>query len=300
MDEGSHNAIDQAKRRREAEEFGCYGLLGGFAKQLKTGRSVSASEATKSDGPFVCGVCYSDAIVKKCVEKKDHFAHEAPRSPAIGARESTLHSSCKKEICAALQAAHPDGKWEVERPIGENAKYKIGAVRPDISGRINGSRLVIEIQASALSITQILKRTEIYSKRGIPTLWIVPLREPLTQALFRPRLYERYFHSIYYGRTYYWWPGMKAALLPVHYGTATRRIPLSEWYEAGELMTAGDYDKDYKAIKRPEPGALLDISTRFQEKLREKFTPDNERKAVPSCQIWLDTLQNWWSTPKSG
>lgn len=300
MDENTTDATDRERRQREAEEFGCYGLVGGFAKQLRTQHNVSAFDVTKTDGPFFCSVCYSDAIVRKCIEKRDHFAHDAPRSPAIGPGESALHEGCKKEVCSALKAAHPDGKWEVERPIRENKEHKLTEVRPDISGRIDGvdgMRLVIEVQASALSITQILKRTAVYSKRNIPILWVVPLKEPLTDALFRPRLYERYFHSIYFGRTYYWWPGLGATLLPVHYGVASRHIPLSEWYEeGGELVTAGDYDKDYKAIKRPVFGPMLDISTGFGPTARDEFTPDNERKAVPSCQIWLDTRRPWWSS----
>lgn len=298
MDERGGDAAEREKRQREAEEFGCYGLVGGFARQMRTHRGISAFDATKADGPFYCGTCYSDAIVRKCVEKKDHFAHEAPRSPAIGARESELHSNCKHEICTALQAAHPEGKWDVERPIAENKASKIPEVRPDISGRIGDQRLVIEVQASALSITGILKRTATYSKRRIPILWIVPLVQELTTALFRPRLYERYFHSIYFGRVYYWWPGLGLQLQPVHYGVAARYIPLSEWFEDGEPVSAGGYDKDYRVIKRPQFGAMLDISTGFRATDRDEFTPENERKAVPACSVWLDTLNPWWSSEK--
>lgn len=291
----SQPSSEKQKRQRDAEEFGCYGLVGGGAKVLRTEQMVYAYDVCREDGPFYCAVCYSDAIVKKCTEKKDHFAHIAPLSPALSEGESERHLECKREICAALQVRHPEGKWEVERTIPANSEKKIREVRPDISGRIQQGRVAIEVQASALSITGILKRTLTYSKRGIPILWVVPLRGPLTDEVFRPRLYERYFHSIYFGRTYYWWPGLGASVVPVHYGSATRHIPYSEWYEeGGEHCEAGGYDKDYKAIKSPMFGPPLDISSNFAASTRGAFTPDNERKAVPACRLWFDHMDPWW------
>jgi competence protein CoiA len=283
--------LEQRSQQWEAEEFGCGGLLGGFARSLRTRESLHAEDVYKRDGPFYCASCHSDVV---CVEKRDHFAHIAPLTPASGAFESELHRDCKQEICAALQALHPHGKWEVERPIRESKAQKIAAVKPDISGRIGGVPIAIEVQASALSISGIIKRTRTYSQRGISMLWIVPLRTELDAEPFRPRLFERYFHSIYFGRTFYWWRGLGAQVQPVHYGPATRHIPPSEWYEDGQLMTAGDYEAQYKVIKTPSFGPPLDISRSFFSEDRGEFTPDNERKAVPSCTIWRDSTQPWW------
>src|SRR5690625_7561282 len=64
------------QQRREAEEVGCFGLIGGAARTLHTGELVYAAGCTKADGPFYCGTCYSDAVVRKCTEKRDHFAHK--------------------------------------------------------------------------------------------------------------------------------------------------------------------------------------------------------------------------------
>ncbi|MDB5957514.1 competence protein CoiA family protein [Ramlibacter sp.] len=282
-------------RRREAEEFGCYGLVGGAARQLRTHNWVRACEVTKQDGPFYCGRCYSDAIVRKCDEKVDHFAHEAPRTAAIGAKEGELHLACKRQICAELAAGSPDGSWEAERTIPANAKRGIREVRPDISGRLRNGRVAVEVQASALSITSILKRTLTYTQRRIPVLWVVPLHAELPDAQFRPRLYERYFQSIYFGRTYYWWPGLGASVMPVHYGIAKRHIPYAEWYEqGGEHIEVGGYEVDYKAIKRPVFGPLLKIDNHFAPHRRDAFTPENERKAVPECDLWFDHMEPWW------
>lgn len=296
-------AGDKEKRQREAEEFGCYGLIGGWARQCRTHQPVEAGCVTKADGPFYCGTCFSDALVKKCDEKVDHFAHVAPLSPAVGGTESELHLSCKEEICAALAQGHPEGKWAVERPIPANEKRRIREVRPDVSGRLRNWRVAVEVQASALSITAILKRTLTYSRRGIHMLWVIPLHQELTEAQFRPRLYERYFHSLYLGRTYYWWPGLGCSVLPVHYDTARRHIPYADWYESGgEHVEVGGYDVDYKAIKKPLRGPLLNIGDHFAPLRRNAFTPENERKAVPECDLWFDHMEPWWdsaSTPRS-
>lgn len=162
---------DKLQALREAEEFGCHGLVAGSAQRLRTRQFISASVATQADGPFICGVCLSDAVLRKCTERRDHFAHVAPKSPALHAGESTLHRACKEDICAAMALAQPDGKWAVERCIPAHAAKDLPAVVPDVSGRVGGHRLVIEVQASALSISSILKRTRTYARRGISILF---------------------------------------------------------------------------------------------------------------------------------
>lgn len=281
---------------REAAEVGCDGLVGGTARNLYTHQICDADLSTKADGPFYCGVCKSDAILHKCTEKIDHFAHIARLSPVLGPLESALHRSCKEEICRALAERNPDGKWAVERPIPANLDYDIPELRPDISGRIFQHRVAIEVQASALTPTKIVKRSLAYARRGIALLWLVPLHEPLGSEPIRPRLFERYIHSIYYGRTYYWWPGRQHSLFPVHYGPASRHVEYREWIEDGQEQSGGGYDADYKIIKTPVAGPELLIDVDFELHERSEFTPENERKAVPECAIWKDKSKQWWES----
>lgn len=279
-----------------AEEVGCFGLIEGKAKNIRTHQFHYAETASKFDGPFYCAACYSDAILRKCVDKKDHFAHKTPLTPVIPKGESELHDLCKKSICKHLFATFPDGRWETERPIKENKEKKLSALRPDISGRINEKPVAIEIQTSSLTIPEIIKRTKSYSKRKIAILWVVPLLEELKNTPFRPRQYERYFHSIYYGRVYYWWPNLGNKVVPVHYGIAKRYIEYSSWRdENGDKQESGDFDKPYKVIKTPLFGSPLSIETGFYFHPRDEFTPENERKSVPSCITWQDKLEKWWS-----
>lgn len=286
---------DNKNNLKAAEEVGCFGLVGGGAKNIETNKTHYAETSSRLDGPFYCGSCYSDAVLRKCAEKIDHFAHKTPLTPVLPKGESELHKKCKESICEYLSGIYPEGKWATERPIEENKDKKLTALRPDVSGRIGNYPVAIEIQASSLTIPEIIKRTKSYSKRNVAILWIVPLLEELKKTPFRPRLYERYFHSIYYGRVYYWWPALGDKIVPVHYGVSKRHIEYSSWYdESGGFQEAGDYDKPYKVIKAPEFGSELSIESDFYFHSRDEFTPENERKAVPACITWQDTLKQWW------
>ena len=281
-------------RLSEAEETGCYGLLGGIARNLHTNEQWQAETAYKRDGPFFCHKCLSDVVVRKCAEKIDHFAHKSRLSPVLGLKQMALHHSCTKEICSLLAYKYPNGKWEVERPIRERKLRKTPLLIPDISGRINDIRIAIEVQVSALTIPRIVQRSRDYARCGIALIWIVPLSEPLGNVPFRPRLYERYLHSIYFGRTYYWWAGQGLTVKPVHYGVATRHIEYREWFADGQQESAGGYVAPYKTIKTPEYGRDLNLGDDFCLTNRQAFTPDNERKEVSACRIWRDTLHDWW------
>lgn len=274
----------------------CSGLVDGLALKKATNEQVYAGDVVKEDGPFYCSECLSDAIVRKCVEKKDHFAHEARLSAVYLKGDRALHDKCRDEICAALEKMFPDGKWATERSIPENKDKELARLVPDVSGRINDKRVVIEIQASILSLKEIKRRTIQYMHRECAVLWIVPLKEPLGEEKFRPRLFERYLHTMYYGRTYYWHEGQRSLVQPVHYGPAERWIEERQWFEEdGEERSGGGYNKTYKSLKTPLYGATLDICEDFIWYPRIDY-PDkkNEKKSVPECIIYKDNLDDWW------
>jgi competence protein CoiA len=295
MNQTNKEQLAQRAREREAEDAGCSGLLPRAARNLKTGELWSASTATKADGPFYCPACYSDAVIRKCSEKVDHFAHAARLSPAVGAREMHLHNQCTAEIAAALAVADPGGNWTVQRVMRDNEGKGRPTLVPDISGRINKKPFVVEVQISAYTLPKIMERTKAYAQWGAPIVWIVPLTGPLGTLPFRPRLYERYLHSIYFGRVYYWWPGLGAVVKPVHFANTSRWIPHSEWFEEGEERSAGGFPKRYKTVKAPQYGPDVHLGTDFVKEFRQTFTPENERKEVPACYVWRDSHSPWWS-----
>lgn len=258
------------------------------ALRVADNQLVHAAEVTKKDGPFYCPDTYGEVIVRKCTTKVDHFAYKARLSPT-GGKESCLHLDCKEELLAVLQKAYPEGKWEKEREtFTANRKKGYKKVRPDLSGRIRGRGLIIEIQASALSIKKILRRTAQYTKRNAFILWIVPLEEELGTEIFMPRLFERFLHTMYYGRVYYWYRGNGAKLIPVHYGMAQRYIEANEWYNTG------GYYKDYKIIKTPQYGEPVDLTRDFAFHRRATFDVEHSKLSIPACNIYMDKKSIWW------
>ncbi|NVK52511.1 MAG: hypothetical protein HWD85_06215 [Flavobacteriaceae bacterium] len=273
-----------------------YQIIKTWAKQVKNNQLIHANDATKKEGPFYCPETYEELIVRKCTEKIDHFAYKGRLSSVYRIGESKLHLECKNEICNELQRAFPRGKWEVERLIPENKDKKISKLIPDISGRLlNNKPIVIEVQASTLTLPKIIKRIHGYFSRGISILWIIPLKEPLGKENFKPRLYEKYLHSMYYGRVYYWIRGNGSKLIPVHFDRTQRWIEETTWFEQdGTERTEGGYFKTFKSIFQPNYGKIVNIKD-FISFERESFIPGNENKTIPKCLIFKDVQKEWWT-----
>jgi competence protein CoiA len=258
-------------------EEACPGLREGLAVRAATGEFVSLAGARSEAGRLICATCKSDVVARRCVDRRDHFAHAAttPVPAAAAHGESALHRACKTQLCAALAISHPAGLWAIERPIPPRPGDGLPELIPDLSGRFGNVRVAVEVQASALGLHAILRKTEAYTRRGIHVLWIIPAAEAPDAVQIRPKLYERYLHSLYFGRAYYWWPGLQGKVVPIHHGVARH---------AGRL----------KSIKTPMAAPALDLAEDFWPLLRPAFTPANERKAVPACRIWMDGKRPWW------
>lgn len=298
MDVSDNNVIDSPMHDRYFSF--CGGLVRGMARRVEDNQYVFAKDVVKADGPFYCSECLSDVIVRKCIEKEDHFAHKGNLSQLFGSGESLLHKSCKEEILKGLVAQFPDGKWEIERPIRANKAKGYLEVIPDLSGRIRDDPVAIEIQRSSLNIKTILKRTEEYRKRKVAILWIVPLKEDLPSENFRPRLFEQFLHSMYYRRIYYWQRGYGAKVQPVHFQDEERYIEESSWFdsETKEEKNAGGYWKKYRTIKKPIVWQnLIDIGTDFHTHPANKWIDKkNEKMNIPQRLIFKDHLKKWWDT----
>ncbi len=276
------------------DDYNEYSSIKDWAKITKTNQPIHASVATKKDGPFYCADTYEELIVRKCVDKRDHFAYKGRLSPVYSSNESKLHFECKHEICNALKEKYPQGKWDVERTIVGNKDRKLGKLVPDISGRINDKPIAIEIQVSSMTLPKIIKRVEGYYARGVSILWVVPLKEDLGNENFRPRQYERFLHSLYYGKIFYWQKGDGLNLTPVHFDSADRYIEEAHWFdEDGSERTEGGYYKTYQTIFKPNYAENVDLS-KFISHEREEFVPDNENKTIPKCLIFKDKIEVWW------
>lgn len=274
----------------------CNGLRNGCAVSERTGKKVYCAYVTKIDGPFYCPKCGSSVIVRKCSEKEDHFAHKPRLSPVLTQKDQSLHTECKNAICNYLSQQFPNGNWAVERPINASEKLGTKTIVPDISGRIGGMPIAIEVQKTAYTLNKIKEKTEIYSKRNVFVLWIIPLKKDLGDDVFRPRLYEKYLHAMYFGRAYYWIPTKPSSLLPVHFSYSCRYItPTSFYNEDGEEKSFGGYYLAYKTLKKPNSIGYIDIATGLKGIDRPMFSNKKWDEEIPACKIMMDTNETWWS-----
>ena len=135
-------------------------------------------------------------------------------------------------------------------------------VRPDISARISGAPVAIEVQISALSIDTIIHRTQEYSRKGIFLLWLAQWNSSLDTERYSPKLWERWLHAAYLGRIYYWIGGL--SVVSYHMAPYMNYVEESQWYSPdGEEMNAGGYERFSKRYKTPVRGRTLDITKDF-------------------------------------
>ncbi|MCK9426720.1 MAG: competence protein CoiA [Ignavibacteriaceae bacterium] len=288
----------QDEQKKDSRLARCLGLLGGTAHLKISNKKVFADDVVKTDGPFYCPVCLSEVVVRKCTEKIDHFAHHARLSPVITYKDKELHDRCSNQILEYLQKLFPDGKWERERVIPANRDKLLKKIIPDISGRINNIPIAIEVQASSYTINRISTKVIEYQKRNpkVAVLYVVPLTKQLGDEPFRPRLYEKYLHSMFGGKVYYWTINNGSSLQPVHYSPVKRWIEETTWFdtELEEERTEGGFWLTYRTIKTPNYGQCVDIAKDFIKKDRKYFEPKNVKKSIPECTVYKDNLQDWW------
>jgi len=293
------------KKREDAKNARCAGLIEGYARQTIGNKLVFADNVEKEHGPFYCPECLSEVIIRKCFEKVDHFAHRASQTPVIRKKDSDLHSKCEQVFIEYFQRTYPNGKWETERPIKADVKKGLSEVIPDLSGRIivgeKAFPVAIEIQKTPYTVNRILKKTTEYYKRGVYVLWIVPLRKKMEEKPIRPRLFEKFLHGLYFGKIYYWYEELGHQVIPVHFSPTSRWIEPSSWYDRsyGEERSGGGFHYYYRTIKAPKIQSPISIDDSFMFECRDWYWNKRYKKEIPAAYILSHTKSNWWPVNES-
>ena len=76
--------------KSNAYESRFHGLARGVALLAGLKTPVNAGYVRKSDRPFYCRTCLSEAIVKKCSDKENHFARKALVTPTGQNKNTTF------------------------------------------------------------------------------------------------------------------------------------------------------------------------------------------------------------------
>ncbi|GCE27533.1 hypothetical protein KDA_30170 [Dictyobacter alpinus] len=170
---------------------------------------VLAMNVDKDDGPFCCPACRDEVILKKGEKKSPHFAHRPETVCEYShSGESEEHRRAKVAIYQSLLTTPGVTKLQLERFLGE--------VRPDVSFEFNGHYVAIEVQVSTLSTENIARRTVAYAQKNIAVLWTPPWNKEMIFQRYAPKSWERYLHTLYFGKIYYWDHDIK--LQPVTFG----------------------------------------------------------------------------------
>ncbi len=240
-------------------------------------QKVFAAQEPKCSRPFSCPVCKDEVVLRKGPVKIHHFAHKPPVSCKYGAGESESHMRAKLEIYQNLIKSAHVTKCEMERYLE--------TVRPDVSCYINGVPVAIEIQISKLSLEDIIYRTIEYGRKGICVLWLPLYSEKLKADRYSPAPWERWLHTAYYGRAYYWQSAL--SIVPVRFEKHRRYVEQKFWFDSdGNEQIGGGYWKESKLYKIPNAGRPVDLVSNFGKLERDPTI--TKSYTVPECSLFVE------------
>jgi competence protein CoiA len=246
------------------------------ARRKVDGQTVLAYDERKENGPFCCLECGDPVILKTGRNRINHFAHEFPLARHYAENESDDHRRCKLEIYQAL-LRHPNATHvALERQLGE--------VRPDVSARINGVPVAIEVQISNLSVETIRQRTIEYFRKGIAVLWLLQWTPDLDAPRYTPRDWEKWVHACYFGRVYYWLKELD--VVAYHFEASLKSVPKRTWHDRrGRMHTAGGYTKHLKRTRSTVRGETFNLATDFAP--QQRYWWEGNGVKVPDAKLFM-------------
>jgi len=247
------------------------------------GAKVVAAYVDKASGPFLCTSCEQPLILNKGRIRVHHFRHPPQVVCAHGQGESLEHLHCKMEIFDALARHEFASDVELEKHLGPAIA--------DVFARIHGQPVAVEVQRSALSVTEIRQRTQVYTDLGINVLWIAIFPDAPTDTHHSPRACERWLHAAYLGRVYYWVNGL--SLRPVHFDDLQLPVDGRTWFDPGGGQRASPaYTRPSQRYRTPSAGPLVDLVRDFRPRLLGPFAGGTVD--VPQRRLFLDRRPRWW------
>ena len=245
---------------------------------------VLARDSTIAEAPFLCPQCTKELILRKGRIKVHHFAHKPPVTCSFGAGETEQHFRAKLGIFDALREQSNVAELEIEKDFGTSVA--------DVYARISGVAVAIELQRSALSVSDITARTRNYHRLGIAVVWLgLPASLPV-ETKYSPKAWEKWCHAAYFGRVYFWSHGQ--VIQPVHFDSYHIHVAATSWYEDGSEQSAGGYDKRSKRWRTPRPGVPMLLSQHFSARQRPAWSGGTV--SIPQCTLYVDQQSKWWSS----
>lgn len=122
---------------------------------------------------YVCDYCKNTVIHHKSDsgEKIGHFKHKPGESHCPNqTKETEEHIRTKLDIYEYIKEG-----WGSKLKVLEIEKWICdNSIRPDVYIETSRNKIAIEVQATALTVDEIKRRTSKYFKNGIAVLWVMP------------------------------------------------------------------------------------------------------------------------------
>jgi competence protein CoiA len=252
------------------------------AIRLSDSTKVLARVSERPEAPFICPLCRREVILRKGKIKVHHFAHKPPVLCSLGAGETEAHHRAKLAIYDALKKEPHVTDVELEKNLG-------GSIA-DVYARIAGVQVAVEIQRSALTVNEIVSRSEKYHRLHIAVLWIGLASPALESQRYTPRAWEKWCHAAYFGRVYYWEDGQ--ILRVAHFDPFHIHVESSTWYQDGQEQSAGGYDRISKRWRTPKLGIPVLLAHGFNLNVRAAWSKG--AVSVPACTLYVDRQPKWW------
>jgi competence protein CoiA len=244
-----------------------------------------ARDAEKSEAPFFCPQCEQETILHKGKIKVHHFKHKPPVTCSWGRGETQEHYQAKLAIFDGLKSRSRVRDVELEKNFGTSIA--------DVYAVINGTPVAVEIQRSNLSVSDITARTENYRRLGVYVLWVSLPKDSLWGDRYSPTAWEKWCHSAYFGRVFYWAGGDEFEI--VHFDPYVSYVEEREWHDYYGSHVAGGYNRISRRYKTPRFGSPVYLGEDFRPLSRRSWAGGSV--FVPDCLLYQSDKQTpWWST----
>ena len=236
---------------------------------------VRASDATP--GEFICPQCDKPVVPTYGGKSTRHFVHKASAHCVFDFGESESPRRIKTAIYEALRT-------EVEA-TDVALEFPMGTVRPDVFACIRGQKVAIEVQISTLSLESIAYRTAEYARKGVYVLWLLERTAALGEERYSPRRFERWLHSAYFGRVYFWKNDL--TILPYHFLEHQKYISERFWSdESGRRHRSFGHQRVSKRYKMPLCGRPLHIVRDLKGRSRKGWK--SAHLDIPDALLFMD------------
>lgn len=226
--------------------------------QRSSGGRVEAAR-TLAAGDYVCPICVAGVILKRGRVKVAHFAH-TPASVCEGSRESLSHHLAKRVLADRFRAIG----YAVELEEPHAAVHR----RVDVAVTVpSGHRVAVEVQDSAISVTEMKRRNNADRRSGFfGTVWVFTSRRAARLLAARADHEIRVPDEIRwvqdrYGKGVFVIDERAGRMWRCHFGRIVRPGEYHEWYDPDGELQSVDYPertlKSTKTVSRVGTGFTL-------------------------------------------